>query len=491
MSRLILNSAANFTARIVSAVLGVISVPLYLRYLGQDAFGLMAFVTATQSLLSLLDLGLAATANREIARESSDAMRADITRTLEFVYWGTACGVFFVSIAGAAFAAEHWLNLGPRLDPATAWLALSLAGLAVAVRWPVALYSGVLQGLEQQVHANAVVIGAALFRTLGGVVIVMWISATISAVFIWYIFSAFAEVWLARHISVRQLGRGAHAVSRFRKHIIQRVWKTATALSLVGALGTLGASMDKLLLSRHLTVGELGIYSSIAMLASVLMVIGNAVSAALFPRLAKAFGQPDEISRLQAEFTDSLSLVLWAVLPIGCFLVTMRHPLVKIWTGVPESTNMAAMVLVVLSVGAALNSFANPFYNAIVASGRTRALLIINASVAIALIPLLLFLLPRYELLGAALGFLFHCATQFGCVVLKFVQAWPHPRWWIGHGVRLVLLAVVFLGVAIASRGLGAMTQLAIGSGCCLVAMGVSARFVPGLDQLIKIKHRA
>src|SRR5579871_265993 len=88
-----------------SAVASLIAVPLYLKYLGLEAYGLVGFFTVTQSLLVLLDFGLATTANREVARYSALGKRndaANMLHTLAVVYWTVAAliGLVFASGAG-------------------------------------------------------------------------------------------------------------------------------------------------------------------------------------------------------------------------------------------------------------------------------------------------------------------------------------------------------------------------------------------------------
>jgi O-antigen/teichoic acid export membrane protein len=453
--------------------------------LGQDAFGLMAFVLATYSLLSLLDLGLAATANREVARETNLKQRADLVRTLESIYWGTAFVVFVAMLISATFATGYWLNLGPRLTPAHAWTALALAGLAIAIRWPVALYSGVLQGLENQVHASLLVLGAAMLRIMGGIVVAAWVSPTVTAVFIWYIFSAFVEVSAARYLTVEKIGRREYVSSRFRKEIVLKVWKVAAGFSLISALGALGANLDKLLLSRYLNLADLGYYSSIAMLAGALTVIGSAVAAAIFPRLARAFGEPNEAQLLRTELSDALTLILWGGVPVVCLLIFARVALVEMWTGVLQENAIGTTVLVILSVATFINAFVNPFYTAAMASGRTVFLMVTNAAIIFVLIPSLWFFLPRFGLVAAASSFLFHNVAQLICLMIWFTSSLPDWRWWRDHVIKAAVIAAGFIMSFSFVEHASHITQIVLASLLCIMFLGLGALLVPALREIL------
>jgi len=75
----------------------IVCIPIYIRFLGIEAFGLIGFYLVLQSLLQILDFGLSPTINRETARYSVQPDKAaearDLVRTLEVVYWMVGIGI--------------------------------------------------------------------------------------------------------------------------------------------------------------------------------------------------------------------------------------------------------------------------------------------------------------------------------------------------------------------------------------------------------------
>jgi O-antigen/teichoic acid export membrane protein len=65
-------------------------VPLYIRFMGMEAYGLIGFYAMLQGTLQILDLGLSPTMTRELARYSSQSGKEhemrDFVRTLEIGY---------------------------------------------------------------------------------------------------------------------------------------------------------------------------------------------------------------------------------------------------------------------------------------------------------------------------------------------------------------------------------------------------------------------
>src|SRR5690348_7404766 len=84
------NAIANYSGRIWAAALNVAVIPIYVRLLGPEAYGLIGFFAVLQGAIQLFDVGLSATLNRELARLSKQDNRsegADLIRTLETLYW--------------------------------------------------------------------------------------------------------------------------------------------------------------------------------------------------------------------------------------------------------------------------------------------------------------------------------------------------------------------------------------------------------------------
>ena len=65
------NITANFVGRAWGVVSVYIFIPLYLKFLGVEAYGLVGFYATLMGVLAFADMGLTATLNREMARLST------------------------------------------------------------------------------------------------------------------------------------------------------------------------------------------------------------------------------------------------------------------------------------------------------------------------------------------------------------------------------------------------------------------------------------
>ena len=94
--------------------MGLAFVPIYIRYLGVEAWGLVGFMSMLQAWLTLLDMGLSPTLSREMARFQAGAHSAqsirDLLRSMEVIYGGVAVAVVGTVWLIAPWVAVHWLS---------------------------------------------------------------------------------------------------------------------------------------------------------------------------------------------------------------------------------------------------------------------------------------------------------------------------------------------------------------------------------------------
>jgi O-antigen/teichoic acid export membrane protein len=96
------NAIANYVGLAYTSLIGVVMLPVYLHYLGAEAYGLIGFFVLLQSWLALLSMGLFPTLARQVAytRDQDETGRAGFLRLLRsveiiFILLGLATGIGF------------------------------------------------------------------------------------------------------------------------------------------------------------------------------------------------------------------------------------------------------------------------------------------------------------------------------------------------------------------------------------------------------------
>ena len=172
---------ANYASQIYVTLAGILLVPVYLRYMGAEAYGLVGFFAMVQIWFGLLDMGLTLTLVRETARLQGKAVDAltycHLVRALELIFLGVGIVGGALLFFSAARIATSWLTV-QHLDLATVVGALQLMSIAIAMRWMSGLYRGIVSGVEDFVWLSGFNAVIASCRFIGVIPLLMWLDGS-------------------------------------------------------------------------------------------------------------------------------------------------------------------------------------------------------------------------------------------------------------------------------------------------------------------------
>jgi O-antigen/teichoic acid export membrane protein len=399
------NLLAGLVNSVWSALVGLAVVPFYLKYLGIEAYGLIGFFATTQAVLSLLDMGMAPTINREVARcSASGSLReaGKLLHTLAVVYWSMAAMIALLIVLLAPWIAEYWLQ-SKHVSQQTISHAIMLMGLVVACRWPIGLYQGALNGAQRLTVSSGINMVMATVGSLGTVAVLAFVSPTIEAFFIWQACVGLVYAMTMRLAAWRVIGRIRE--TKFDVNKLKSIWRFSVGMSGIALSATVFSQMDKIILSKTLELDEFGHYMLATVVASSLYLLIMPMFNAIYPRLSALVvtGETEKLTELYRWGTRLLATVLF---PFAMVLAVFSEDLVYIWTGNPNIALRVAPVISVLAIGSALHGVMFFPYALQLAYGMTRLPLTINAILMVVLVPLTIFLSLKYGALGGAMAWL-------------------------------------------------------------------------------------
>ena len=404
MRGLRLSLLANLGGAVWSALIGLLVVPIYLRLLGIEAYGLIGLFLTLQNVLQILDLGLSPTLSRELARRShtsdASAETRDLVRTFEVVSWIVALGIGIVGVLATSQGATAWIR-SQSLSPGTVRQALMMMALLAAVQWPLGFYQGGLRGLERQGLVNALQIAGTTTGAIGAICVLSFYEPSISAFWTWQIINTVGRVMLARILLWRCLPMADRA-PRIDLAIARHVWRFAAGMSGITMTGIVLANLDKIVLSRLLPLNLLGYYLLAAQVTSALsMVVVGPVFNTVFPRFSALAAQGDR-QTLASTYHRMTQVMAVLTLPLAGLLIVFAEDILSVWTGDPLTAQHAAPVLRWLVAGTAVNSMMNLPYALQLGFGWTRLGLQINVALLCGLIPSLWLATRYFGAVGAA-----------------------------------------------------------------------------------------
>jgi O-antigen/teichoic acid export membrane protein len=480
------NIAANAIGGSLSAIFALALIPVQVRLLGVEAYGLLAFVASLQVLLSIFDLGLSPTMTREVSRDTSEGHEVSrmFIQSISIVYWPIGIGIGAVLFLAAPWLASHWLNLG-RLPVDTATEALQLAALFVALRWPVSLYSGVIAGRQRFVALNWLKAAMAAIGALGGIAVVLATHSLVELL-VWMVVAAGIE--LAGYLGlVLRLNPGLLARRLVTGALPAGVWRYALGINLVNLLAMALTQSDRILISKLLSIQALGYYALAYNILTGLALIPGFVTSALFPAFVvrHAGGTPSDLRETYQTATRGLmyayNLPIWLLAVFG-------HDILKALTSA-ATADRTAPLLAVLALGFVCNGAATLAYTAAIATGNTSIPIRVNILALVFYLPVLTVLTMRLGGLGAAITWLLlnlyylpallpPVHRLLGVRTLHWITGSFLP--FVGAGFlcfgagRLLLLLLGYDsgGATVLVSGLGVLAYLGVG----LIAVGTDVR---------------
>ena len=442
----------SYVGQVYVALIALAAMPLYLRYLGAEAFGLVGFYVMLQAWSQLLDMGLTPALSRELSRYRAGALTvADawtLARTLEWLF-----GVVAVLFSMLVFFARDWVALGwlnpDRLPPDEVALSIAIMGLMVGMRWLVGLYRGGLIGLEEQVRVQAAAMLIATLKALGVLLALSHIEASVRVFFLYQGAVAIAELLLFMAMFYKAMPRPG-AGMRPRWGALREVGHFAGGMAFLSGMWIVIMQVDKLVLSRTLSLADYGYFSLAVTVASGVMLLSAPLHQAVQPRFAVLAiqGQKIELMRLYrivTQFTVTLMCALTGTMAL------FAEPLLLAWTGDAEAARRAGPILFWYALGNGIAGLLAVPFLLQYAYGKLRLHIIANAIFGLFWLPAVIYTASAYGAVGTGVAWL------LGNLI--FLLIWPirvHAcfmpalSWaWLGRDVGLVAL-VVAVGLFVA-----------------------------------------
>jgi O-antigen/teichoic acid export membrane protein len=401
------NIFANFSGSFISSIISIIFIPLYIKYLGIEAWGLIGIFTTIQSAVIVLDLGLSSSMTREISKYSvlpnTESVMKNTVKTLELIYWVTSIIIIIIIIIASKYIAYNWLNKGS-INQEIVQRSIILMGLAIGLQWPSSLYSGGLVGLQKQVLLNIISVSMNLLRSVGVILILLFVNSSVYAFFIWQAFISLSNSLVLNYFLWKSLPKSSIRAN-FDKNILSNIWKFAAGMSGISILALTLTQVDKVILSKTLPLKEFGYYTFASSIALSLTRIFTPYFNGIYPRLTQLVGLNNE-NDLKIFYHKSCQLLTFLLLPITLVASLYSFDIIFLWTKNSILSQNVYLIASILLFGTFINGLMNPPYALQLANGWTKLNLYSNLVAIAIILPGYFILSKKYGGLGAAVTWL-------------------------------------------------------------------------------------
>ena len=465
-----------------------------------EAYGLIGIFALLQVWLTLLDMGMSPTLSREMARFTGGAHKAqsirDLLRSIEIIGLGIAIVITLGIWAASGWLASDWLR-AEKLPVDVVAQAFTIMGLVTALRFIENIYRSSIMGLQRQVLLNIVLSVMATLRGLGAVGILIWVSPTIRAFFIWQAIISITTTGLFAIVLYHTLPVSKHP-ARFSLTALKKIKHFAMHMMATSFLQLLLTQVDKILLSRLLTLEAFAYYVLAATVANALSLLPGPVMTAFYPRFTELVAQ-DNKAALITSYHKSAQLLTVLMGTAAIMLIVFGDTVMALWTKNPELSKQITPLVAVLALGTLLNGMIWIPSAMLLAYGWTRLFVKANFFSVLFIVPAIFWVTPKYGPIGAAWVWV-ALNIGFGTIAIYFMhrRLLPTEKWrWYGQDIAMPLLAGGIVAIILRwatpafSSAVAQLIVLLISAGfvlagSALVAKDVRRQLVRYVPQRIK-----
>jgi O-antigen/teichoic acid export membrane protein len=429
------NILSSYVSQIYVTVIGIIMVPMYVKYMGAEAYGLVGFFAMLQAWFQLLDVGLTPTMSREASRYRGGATDGlslrRLLRALEGIFVVVAVLGAAAIVAGADSIASQWLKV-QQLPEVEVRHAIMLMGIVIALRWVCSLYRGAISGFERLVWLNGFNSAIATARFVFVIPLFIFVGTSPTQFFTYQLVIAIIELVVLVAQTYHLLPKpDVKERMPWQWQPLRSVLKFSLSMAFAVSVWVLVTQTDKLILSKMLLLSDYAYFTLAVLVAGGILVVGTPMSGALLPRMTRLNAEENEpgLIRIYRNATQVAGIV---AVPAALVLAFFPEQVLWAWTGDAVAASKAAPVLTLYAFGNGLLVLAAFPYYLQFAKGDLRLHMIGNALVVVIFIPLLIWAVNAYGMIGAGYAWIIANFLPFvvwlPIVHRRFVKG-LHTKW--------------------------------------------------------------
>jgi O-antigen/teichoic acid export membrane protein len=433
------NTLWNFVGNGAPIVVAVLCIPLLIKGLGVDRFGVLSLVLAVIGYANLFDLGL----GRALTQLVASKLGTGEDHEVPSLVWTSLLLMLLLGLVGTIVIvlASPWLvhrvlRLPTSLQ-AESLYSFYLLGLSLPSVICTAALRGLLEAQQRFDIVNALRIPLGIFSFVGPLFVLP--------------FSRNLGLVVAVLVGGRVIGCVAHFLFCLRTTPELRVriaWRSSSLgplfrfggwMTISNIIGPLMVTCDRFLIGALLSASAVAYYATPYELVTKLWIIPGALMGVMFPAFSTSSTQDQ--NRMALLFGRSVKYLLLVLFPMVLLVIVLAQDGLKLWLGAEFAQN-SARVLQWLAVGVFVNSIAHVPFALLQGVGKPDLTAKLHMLELPAYLLALWWLTTRYGINGAAMAWTGRVA--FDAIVL-FVLAKRFVPIRISFSSQISSLAVVAL----------------------------------------------
>jgi O-antigen/teichoic acid export membrane protein len=440
------NSLLNVLGQVGPLVVAVFAVPILVRALGVDRFGILTLAWAAIGYFSLFDLGL----GRALTQSASAAIGAGRVDELPVLSVTALSAMALLGVLGGivfGFATPLIVDHALRIPLALRAETVSSFYL-LCVSLPFVLATAGLRSLfeahQQFGISTALRVPYAIFNFIAPLAVLPFSHSLVPVVAILVI--GRVATCVAHWIVARHYYPFLRRRVTVKRDIVFPLLKTGGWMTVSNIISPFMVTFDRFVVGALLSVTAVAYYATPYDMVMKLLIVPSALLAVLFPAFAASFEH--DRSATADLFDRTIRLMLLAIFPPVLLLVAFAHEGMQLWLGA-EFARQSASVVRWLAAGVLINSIGQIAFAAVQGVGRSDLTAKLHG-VELPIYAVVLYVLTtRIGLTGVAIAWTFRVTVDTAALLWMSSRRLPESQTHLRRSVAVfgvLLLALVAAG---------------------------------------------
>jgi len=441
------NVVFNLIGQGAPLVAAIFAIPILIRELGTERFGVLTLAWAVIGYFSLLDLGL----GRALTKTVAEKLGTGEEDRIAGLVWTCLLLMFIFGLIGSFLLGllSGWLVSQVLRVPLPLVNETLRSFYLLAISLPIVLTTAGLRGLLEA-HQRFGVVNAirtvyGIFTFLGPLVmlpftrslyliIVLLAAARLMILFIYFLICFRTVPVIRRNVSIQR--KVAIPLLQFG------TWTTVS--NVIGPIMDYG---DRFLIGGMVSMTAVAYYTTPYEIAAKLFIIPNAIAMVMFPVFSTTSVR--DVGRTSLLFGRALKCLFVILFPLVLVTMSLSHEGLEMWLG-KEFAQNSSRVFQLLIMGVFVNSLARMPFDLIQGLGRPDLTAKIHLAELFLYLPLAWWMIGTYGIVGAAiawLGRVFLDAVILFRIALALlpqsIQGVRRMEIILGAGLLILILAVL------------------------------------------------
>lgn len=409
------NTLWNIVSQIVPSIVALVAIPLLLKGLGQERFGLLTICWMITGYFSLLDFGVGRALTQLIASRVQTSDEQSISKIIQSSLLVTL--VISIILTLILLLVKDYLIFSVLNVPKELHRETHLAVILLTLSIPLMILSSSLKGVLESIQRfDLVNIVRAPATALSFVLPVITLSfsnelhwSLASLLFFRVLTVVFYWFFCVRIFP--SIGRLKGLSNLMHWQTIKPLIHFGGWMTVSNVISPIMVQMDRVFIGNILTISAVAFYTTPYEMVSKLLILPGAVSGVLFPAFATM--KSTQNSQKTTELLDvGVRTITLFVMPIVFLIVLFAPEGLSLWLG-PEMASHCITVTQILAFGFLFVSIAHAPFALLQAAGRPDITAKIHVFELIVYVPILILLTHKMGIEGAALAWFIRATLDF------------------------------------------------------------------------------